>query len=273
MKIVVPMKRTIDPESADRVITASDHVDVSGLGWIVSPLDESAVETALRLTENGASPRTRLGETVAVTLGPKESELVLRKALALGVERAVRVDALDEALDGLLVAQVLRQFVLNEGADLVIMARQTLDSEGNHVAAMLAAMLDWPFISVPTSVRETNEGLVVEQEQSGCCSTFCVSLPAVLSVDVRILAPRGACSRETSESFEYYDGVRFASLKAVMLANRKAIFDQAIADYLDDGVLSAKYQRFERPAPRKQGVIVKDVGDLVRRLRSEANVV
>src|SRR5690242_16905693 len=108
VKILVPLKRVADPDNANKIKVAGGKVDTTGLEWKPNPFDEYAVETALRLTENGANPKARLGEVVVVTFGAKDTETTLRAALATGADRAIRVDATDDQLDGDLVARALK---------------------------------------------------------------------------------------------------------------------------------------------------------------------
>ena len=122
MKILVALKRVSDPDNANKVKipAAGDKIDTSGLEWKPNPFDEYALEAALRLTENGQQPKTRAGEVVVVTFGPKETETTLRAALATGADRAIRVDATDDALDGDLVARALKSIVDKEYPDVVL---------------------------------------------------------------------------------------------------------------------------------------------------------
>src|SRR5580658_4569862 len=111
LKILVPLKRVADPDNANKVKVTATKVETTGLEWKPNPFDEYAVETALRLTENGANSKARLGEVVVVTFGPKETETTLRAALATGADKAIRIDATDEQLDGDLVARALKTLV------------------------------------------------------------------------------------------------------------------------------------------------------------------
>src|SRR6187455_2466436 len=118
MKILVPLKRVADPDNANKVKVNAGKIDTTGLEWKPNPFDEYAVETALRLTENAANTKARLGEVVVVSFGPKEVETTLRAALATGADRAVRVDATDDQLDGDVVARSLAVLVEKEKPDL-----------------------------------------------------------------------------------------------------------------------------------------------------------
>src|SRR3954468_16941739 len=114
MKILVPLKRVADPDNANKVKVNAGKVETTGLEWKPNPFDEYAVETALRLTENGASPKARLGEVVVVTFGAKDTETTLRQALATGADKAIRVDVTDDQLDGDVLARALKALVDKE---------------------------------------------------------------------------------------------------------------------------------------------------------------
>src|SRR3982751_1487026 len=140
VKILVPIKRVADPDNANkvRIGAGGQRVDTGNLEWKLNPFDEYALEAALRLNEDGKAPKQRLGEVVAVTVGPKETETSLRSALATGADRAIRVEANDEQLDGRLVALALRRLVEEEKPDLILMGKQAVDGDTNQVGQILA---------------------------------------------------------------------------------------------------------------------------------------
>src|SRR5690349_24189439 len=125
VKILVALKRVSDPDNANKIKIApgGNAVDTTGLEWKLNPFDEYALEAALRLTENGQTPKVRAGEVVVVTFGPKETETTLRASLATGADRAIRVDATDDKLDGHLVARALKTLVEKEKPDVVLMGK------------------------------------------------------------------------------------------------------------------------------------------------------
>src|SRR5262249_54487723 len=142
VKILVTLKRVPDPEQ--KVKFKGSTLDLSGTNWVPNQFDEYAVETALRLTENGSAGNARLGEVVVASLGPKDVAQQLRSALAMGAERAILVDGSDDALDAELVARHVVALVGQEKPDLVLMGKLAADSEGNQVGQMAAAYLGWP---------------------------------------------------------------------------------------------------------------------------------
>lgn len=276
MKILVPLKRVADPANHNKVkIPASgDKVDTTGLEWQINPFDLYALETALRLTEDGKAPKTRLGEVVAITLGPAETETNLRSALATGADRAIRIDAGDDALDGRLVALALKKLVEEEKPDLVVMGKQVVDGENNYVGQALAEFLDWPMATFAATIKEEAGGLLVGREVDGGVQTVRVKYPAVVTVDLRIVAPDSVYSTKTAAGFKYpYEEVRFAPLPAIMQAKKKPLAVKKLADLVGSTGLTHKYVKFEAPPGRKAGVKVKDVAELVQKLATEAKAI
>jgi electron transfer flavoprotein beta subunit len=275
LKILVSLKRVADPDNANKIkiSPAADAIDTTGLEWKMNPFDEYALEAALRLNENGKAPKTRLGEVVVVTLAPKEAETTLRAALATGADRAIRIDATDDRLDGRLVALALKNVVEAERPDLVIMGKQAVDGDSNQVGQRLAELLDWPMATFAATIREESEkSLLVGREVDGGVLTLRLALPAVVTVDLRIVAGRSVFSRHTEDGFQYSDGVRFAPLPAIMAAKKKPLEVKALADVTAGATLTTQYRKFERPPQRKAGIKVKDVAELVDRLTNEAKV-
>ena len=276
MKILVPIKRVADPDNANKIKIASagNAVETSGLEWKMNPFDEYALEAALRLTENGKAPKTRIGEVVVVTLAPKDAETTLRAALATGADRAIRVDTTDDALDGRLVSLALKALVASEKPDLVLMGKQAVDGDSNQVGQRLAELLDWPMATFAASVVEETENVLLVGREVDCGTlNLRLRLPAVVTVDLRIVAGPSVRSRHTDASFKYNDGVRFAPLPAIMAAKKKPLDTKTLADLVPGAKVTNPYSRFERPAQRKAGIKVKDVSELVERLVNEAKVI
>lgn len=274
VKILVPLKRVSDPDNANKVKIAADGsaVETTGLEWKPNPFDEYALETALRLTEEGSKPKERHGEVVVVTFGPKETETTLRGALATGADRAIRVEAEDDQLDGLLVAKALKKIVEQESPDLVLMGKQAVDGDTNQVGQALAELLDWPMATFAATVQEEDGGLVVGREVDGGVLNLRVKYPAVVTVDLRVVSPQSVFSMKTDKSFKYHDGVRFAPLPAIMQARRKPLDVKPLAELAGDASLTINYVRFEAPPARQAGVKVADVTELVGKLKDEAKV-
>ncbi len=274
MKILVPLKRVADPDNANKVkIPASgDKVETAGLEWKPNPFDEYALEAALRLTENGQQPKTRAGEVVVVTFGPKETETTLRGALATGADKAIRVDTTDDQLDGDLVARALKALVEKEKPDVVLMGKQAVDGDSNQVGQLLAEYLDWPQATFAATIHEEAGALLVGREVDGGVAKLRVKLPAVVTVDLRIVAGQSVYSLKTAKTFKYNEGVRFAALPAIMAAKKKPLTEVKLADLASDTKLKVTYAQFVAPPARKAGIKVKDVAELVEKLSKEAKV-
>ena len=274
MKILVPLKRVADPDNANKIKVAAGgaKVETTGLEWKPNPFDEYAVETALRLTENGANPKARLGEVIVVTFGPKETESTLRQALATGADRAIRVDVTDDQIDGDLVARALKSIVEKEKPDLVLLGKQQVDGDANQVGQLLAEYLGWPQATFAGSIKsDGDKALVVGREVDGGTIKLKVTLPAVVTVDLRIVAPHSVASMH-SPAHTYADGVRFAALMAIMAAKKKPLVETKLAELTPDAGMKIKYTGFELPPARKAGVKVKTVAELVTKLKTEAKV-
>jgi electron transfer flavoprotein beta subunit len=269
VKILVAVKRVADPDNLNKIkLSAQGKVDTTGLEPKSSPYDEYALETALRLTENGANTKARLGEVVVVTFGPKENEQMLRAMLG------IRVDAKDDALDGDLVARGLKTLVDREKPDLVLLGYQQAENESNEVGQMLAEYLGWPQATFAGSVKsEDDKALVVGREIEGATAQIRVTLPAVVTVLDKIIHPKSVQSKHTAATHAYPDGVRFAALMAIMAAKKKPLAELTLAELAPDVALKVTYGAAELPPKRAAGVKVKDVKELVTKLKTEAKVI
>ncbi len=276
MKILVPLKRVADPDNANKIKITPQKIETTGLEWKPNPFDEYAVETALRLTENAANTKGRLGEVVVVTFGPKETETTLRAALATGADRAIRIDSTDEALDGDLVARALKALVEKEKPDLVLLGKQEVEGDANQVGQALAEYLGWPQATFAGSIKsEGDKALVVGREIDGGTMNVQVTLPAVVTVDLRIVQQNGVKSIHSKDTSPYpkEGGVRYAALMAIMAAKKKPLAEMKLTDLASDTTLKIKYVGYEAPPARKAGVKVKTVAELVEKLKTEAKVI
>jgi electron transfer flavoprotein beta subunit len=274
VKILVALKRVADPDNANKVKVSADgkSVDTTGLEWKMNPFDEYALEAALRLTENGANNKTREGEVVVVTLGPKETEANLRSALATGADRALRIEAEDAELDGRVVAHALKKIVEDEKPDIVLLGKQAVDGDSNQVGQALAELLDYPMATFAATIQQESAGsLLVGREVDGGVLTLRLTPPCVITVDLRVVAAKSVYSNKTDPGFAYSEGVRFAPLPAIMKAKKKPLDVKTLAE-VTSVTKSASYSKFEPPVGRKAGVKVKDVADLVNKLKNEARV-
>jgi len=274
VKILVPLKRVADPDNANKVKVTADgsKVETTGLEWKPNPFDEYAVEAALRLTEDGKKPKVRAGEVVVVTLGPKETETTLRAMLATGADRAIRIEAEDDQLDGNIVARALQAIVEEEKPDYVLMGKQAVDGDTNQVAQLLAEYLGWPQATFAATIKESNGELEVGREVDGGMIRVKLKSPAVVSVDLRNVAPTSVYSSMTDPNFKYNDGVRFAALPAIMKAKRKPLAVKKLSEVAGDAKARINYVKFLPPKSRAAGIKVKDVAELRDKLKNEAKV-
>lgn len=276
MKILVPVKRVADPDNANKMKVSADGSAVSseGLEWKINPFDEYAVEAALRLNEN-APAKESLGETIVVSLGSADVVQTLRQPLAMGADRGVLVAAEDGELDSVVVAKALAKVVEKESPDLVLMGKQAVDGDSNTAGQMLAEMLGWPMATFAMSVAVTNDGttLAVGREVDTGVLNIEVDLPAVVTVDLRIVAPGAIQNGVTPEDHAYNEGARYASLKGIMKAKKKKIDQMSLSDLGVEGGPLVSYSKFELPPARSGSVnYVESVDELVEKLKTEAKV-
>lgn len=276
MKILVPVKRVSDPDNANKVKVSADAsaVTAEGLEWKPNPFDEYAVETALRLNENAAK-NEKLGETVVVSIGPADVAQTLRQALAMGADRGILVAGEDKDLDSLVVARALQAVVAKEKPDVVLMGKQVVDGDSNAVGQMLAELLGWPMATFAMSIAVGDGGksLTVGREVDTGILTLKVQTPAVVTVDLRIVAPDGVKNGATPEGHKYNEGARYASLKGIMQAKKKPIEQLTLASLGIDSALSTAYSKFELPAARSGNVVFVDSPDALIQKLNEAKLI
>ncbi len=271
MKILVPVKRVPDPTQKAKL--KDGHIDLTGASWIVNTFDEYAVETALRLLENGESNSRTGGEIVVVSIGPADAAKEIRTCLAMGADRAIHVVANDEALDSLAVVTVLKAIIEAEKPDLVVMGKQAVDGDANQVGQMLAGKLGWPQATFAASIELGDKSLLVGREVDGGVEYKRVPVPAVVTVDLRIVAPKAVKNGVTPESFSYSgEGARLPSLKGIMAAKKKPLETKQLADYGASSSPAIKELSVSLPPPRPPGQIVADIPTLVKKLAEEAKV-
>lgn len=271
MKILVPLKRVPDPELKTKIKDGA--IDLSNASWVVNPFDEYAVETALRLIEN-AEDGSRDGEVVVVTIGPSDAAQQLRSALAMGADRAIRVDAEDKDIDATTVVDVFRKLYEEESPDLVCMGKQAVDGDSNLVGQMLAGVLGLPQATFAASVElaQDKTKLTVGREVDAGVEYKKLPLPGVLTVDLRIVGPKAVKNNVTPDSHEYQDGPRYASLKGIMKAKKKPMDEKSLADLGVEAKPVIKELSVELPPERPPGQMVGSVEELVEKLKNEAKV-
>lgn len=249
MKILVPIKRTHDPDTRIR-LKDDGTIDTTNIKWVINTFDEIAVEEALRKKEKYG------GEVVVVTIGTPDWIDQIRTALAMGADRGILVDTGGKYLDQRAIAKVLVKIVEKENPNFVIMGKQAIDDDSNQVGQMLAGFLGWPQATFAYKVELSDDlkKATVIREVDGGLETVEVDLPAVITTDLRLNQPR------------------FASLPEIMRAKRKPVEQIKLEDLGVDVEPVLTIEKLEPPPKRKAGVIVKDVDELIEKLDKEAKV-
>lgn len=249
MKVLVPVKRVIDYNVKVRVKADETGVDLSNTKMSINPFCEIAVEEAVRLKEKGVA-----SEIVVISIGDKACQETLRTALALGADRAIQIDTA-ESLDSLQVAKLLAKTVEEEKPELVILGKQAIDSDNNQTGQMLAALTNMPQGTFASEVVVIDGKVNVTREVDGGLQTVALTLPAVVTTDLRLNEPR------------------YAKLPNIMKAKRKPLEVKPAADFGVDLVSKVKVLKVTPPATREGGVKVADVAELVEKLKTEAKVI
>ena len=270
MKILVPIKRVPDPTQKAKI--KDGHIDLTGTSWIVNTFDEYAVETALRLLENGADNSRQAGsEIVVVSLGPDDAAKEIRTCLAMGADRAIHVVCQDSEIDSLVVVKVLKGIIDAEKPDLVIMGKQAVDGDANQVGQMLAGKLGWPQATFAATIEVAGANLIVGREVDGGVEYKQVPKPSVITVDLRIVGSKSVKNGVTPETHSYSgEGARLPSLKGIMAAKKKPMTTAKLGDYGAEPQPTIKELSVTLPPPRKAGEIVADIPTLVKKLADEA---
>ena len=273
MKILVTAKRIPDP--TQKLKLKDNAIDLGAANWQLNQFDEYAVEAALRLTEDGANQAARLGQVTVATLGPADVATQLRSALAMGADKAIRVDAKDEALDANVVAQTLLKIVQRDQPDLVLLGKLAADNEGNDVGQRLAALLGWPQATFACSIQVTDGGkaLVVGREVDAGVELKKVRLPAVVTVDLRIVSPQAVKNGRTAATFSYPEGPRYATLKGIRAAKDKPLEQTTLAQLGVSAAMKTKVLKADIPPARQAGKKVASIPELVEKLHKEAKVI
>jgi electron transfer flavoprotein beta subunit len=250
-KILVAVKRVVDHNVRIRVRPDGSGVDTDNVRLSMNPFDKHAVEAAVRLVEAGEA-----AEIVVVSIGPRGATDVLLTALAMGAHRGLLLET-DQRLETLAIAKLLAAVVREEGPDLVLLGKQAVDDDSNHVGQMLAGLLDWPQATFASDIKVSGQGILVTREVDFGRADYALPLPAVVTADLRLNAPRNA------------------ALPMVMKARQKPL---AIRPAGELGVDLAPRLRVERVAPpptRTAGRAVTDITELagiIAAARAEAEV-
>jgi electron transfer flavoprotein beta subunit len=272
VKILVPIKRVPDPEL--KIKLKDGNVDLANANWVVNPFDEYAVESALRLVENAADG-SRSGEVVVLTIGPDDSAQQLRSALAMGADRAIRVDSEDAAIDSRTVAELLIKVVEAEKPDLILMGKQAVDGDSNQVGQFLAGKLGLPQATFAASIElaADKQSVTVGREVDAGVEYKKLALPGVVTVDLRIVSPKAIKNNVTPADHAYQEGPRYASLKGIMAAKKKPLDVKKLGDYGVTAAPRVKQLSIDLPPARPAGRKVDSVQQLVKLLHEEAKAI
>lgn len=249
MKILVPVKRVVDANVKVRVKSDGSGVDIAGVKMSMNPFDEIAVEEAVRLKEAG-----KAAEVVAVSCGAAACQETLRTAMAIGADRGVLVET-DVELQPLAVAKLLKALVEREQPQMVILGKQAIDDDCNQTGQMLSALLRWPQATFASKVTVDGNQALVTREIDGGLEVLSLTLPAVITTDLRLNEPR------------------YVTLPNIMKAKKRPMETLTPASLGVDVAPRLTTLTVVEPAQRKPGVVVPDVPALVGKLRNEAKVI
>ncbi|MDC5706248.1 electron transfer flavoprotein subunit beta/FixA family protein [Vibrio europaeus] len=249
MKVLVAIKRVIDPYTKVRIKADESGVETGNVKMTINPFCEIAVEEAIRLKESGVA-----SEVVVVSIGSTVCQEQLRSALALGADRAIHLET-EKTCQPLVVAKLLKAVALQEEAQLILLGKQSIDNDNNQVAQMLAALMACPQATFASNIQIENDKAMVTREIDGGLETLQISLPAVVSTDLRLNEPR------------------YASLPNIMRAKKKPL-DVVDAESLGVEIKSSQQTlQVFAPPNREAGVMVASVTELVDKLKNEAKVI
>ena len=249
MKVLVPVKRVVDYNVKVRVKSDGTGVDIANVKMSMNPFDEIAVEEATRLKEKGA-----VTEVIAVSCGVTQCQETLRTAMAIGADRAILVDTTEE-LQPLAVAKLLKALVDKEHPQLVILGKQAIDDDCNQTGQMLAALLGWPQATFASKVEVADGKVTVSREVDGGSETLSLTLPAIITTDLRLNEPR------------------YVTLPNIMKAKKKQMDTYKPEELGVDVTPRIKTLKVSEPPKRSAGVKVADVAALVDKLKNEAKVI
>jgi electron transfer flavoprotein beta subunit len=248
MKILVPVKRVVDYNVKIRVKSDGTGVELANVKMSMNPFDEIGIEEAIRLKEAGKAE-----EIIAVSIGPAQAAETIRTALAMGADRGILVKV-DGPVEPLAVAKILKGVVDQEKPELVILGKQAIDDDASQTGQMLAALLGWSQGTFASKVEIDGGKAKVTREVDGGLQAVELKMPAIVTTDLRLNQPR------------------YASLPNIMKAKKKPLDEKSPADYGVDVAPRLKVLKTEEPSGRKAGVKVKDVAELVDKLKNEAGV-
>ncbi len=249
MKILVAVKRVIDPNVKVRVKSDGSGVETANVKMAMNPFDEIAVEEAIRMREAGKAQ-----EIVAVSIGPRQVQETIRTALAMGADRGIHV-ATDEAIQPLAAAKLLKAVVEKEQPQVAILGKQAIDDDAGQTGQMLAGLLGWSQATFASKIVLGDGEAEITREVDGGLETIKSKLPVVVTTDLRLNEPR------------------YASLPNIMKAKKKPIEEMTPADLGIEAASRLKVVKVVEPPKRKAGVKVESAAELVDKLKNEAKVI
>ena len=249
MKILVPVKRVIDYNVKVRVKPDQSGVELANVKMAMNPFDEIAVEQALRIKEAGQAE-----EVVLVSVGPQQSQETIRTGLAMGADRGIHIEA-GQDVEPLAVAKLLTAVVGKENPSLVLCGKQAIDDDSNQTAQMLSALLGWSQATFASGVELAGDKANIIREVDGGLEHIEVSMPAVISVDLRLNEPR------------------YASLPNIMKAKKKPIDSLSVDELGVDISPRLTVLKVEEPEARQAGIKVESISELVDNVKNEAKVI
>ena len=249
MKVLVPVKRVVDYNVKVRVKSDNSGVELDNVKMSMNPFDEIAVEEALRLKEKGIAT-----EVIAISIGSTQVQETIRNALAMGADSGIFVEATNN-LEPLNIAKIISSIAKKENIHLLILGKQAIDDDMNATGQMIAALLGWPQATFASKIDISDKKAIVSREVDGGIENIEVSLPAVISTDLRLNEPR------------------YASLPNIMKAKKKPI-NQIQVDELNLKIEQRlEILRVEEPDKRQSGIMLKTVDELVDKLKNDAKVI
>jgi electron transfer flavoprotein beta subunit len=249
LKILVPVKRVVDYNVKVRVKNDQSGIELDNVKMSMNPFDEIAVEEALRLKEKGIA-----SEVIAISIGVTQVQETIRNALAMGADSGIFVEVKD-TLEPLTVAKIIASIAKKENIDLMILGKQAIDDDMNATGQMISALLNWPQATFASKVEITDKIAKVSREVDGGTENIEITLPAVITTDLRLNEPR------------------YASLPNIMKAKKKTINEIKIDDLKIDITQKLETLKVEEPSKREAGIMVKTVEELFDKLQNEAKVI
>ena len=249
MKILVPVKRVVDYNVKVRVKSDNSGVELDNVKMSMNPFDEIAVEEALRLKEKGVAT-----EVIAISIGVSQVQETIRNALAMGADSGIFVEV-NETLEPLNIAKIISSIATKENVDLMILGKQAIDDDMNATSQMVAALLNWPQATFASKIEIDDKIAKVSREVDGGIENIQVTLPAVISTDLRLNEPR------------------YASLPNIMKAKKKPINQIKVEELKIDIKQRLDILKVEEPSKRQSGIMLKTIEELVDKLKNEAKVI